>query len=50
MSDCPLDNGCSSGIANCKFCDRKMDCVLLAILQKVEKLESVIEKMASQTA
>jgi len=27
-----------------------MDCVLIAILKKVENLESVIEKMAAQTA
>ena len=48
MSTCPLNNGCSLG--NCEFCSQKMDCVLLAILQKVESLERVIEKMAGQTA
>ena len=48
MSDCPLNDGCYSG--NCEFCSQKMDCVLLAILQKVANLESVIEKMAGQTA
>ena len=48
MSTCPLENECYSG--NCKFCIQKMDCVLLAILQKVESLERVVEKMASQTA
>jgi len=48
MSDCPLDDGCYSG--NCEFCSQKMDCVLLAILKKVENLESIIERMASQTA
>ena len=47
MCACPLNNGCSLG--NCEFCSQKMDCVLLAILQKVESLERVIEKMAGQT-
>jgi hypothetical protein len=48
MSTCPLNDGCSLG--NCEFCSQKMDCILLAILQKVESLERVIEKMAGQTA
>ena len=47
MSTCPLNNGCSLG--NCEFCDQKGDCVLLAVLKKVEYLESVIVKMAGQT-
>ena len=46
MSDCPLNEGCY--LSNCQFCDKKMDCVLLAILQKVEKLESAMEEMAKQ--
>ena len=49
MSDCPLASGCYSGIGNCKFCSQKADCILLAILQKMENLERVIEKMAGQT-
>jgi hypothetical protein len=48
MSACPLNDGCSLG--NCEFCSQKADCVLLAILQKVESLERVIERLASQTA
>ena len=48
MSTCPLNDGCSLG--NCEFCSQKMDCILLAILQKVESLERVIEKMVGQTA
>jgi len=48
MSTCPLNNGCSLG--NCEFCSQKADCVLLALLQKVETLERVIERVASQTA
>ena len=48
MSTCPLNDGCSLG--NCEFCSQKMDCILLAILQKVERLERVIEGVASQTA
>ena len=48
MSTCPLNDGCSLG--NCEFCSQKMDCILLAILQKVESLELVIEKIAGQTA
>ena len=48
MSTCPLNDGCSLG--NCQFCEQKMDCVLLAILQKVANLENTIEKIASQTA
>ena len=48
MSTCPLDDGCNSG--NCQFCEQKMDCVLLAILQKVENLERIIEKKTSQAA
>ena len=50
MSDCPLDCGCYSGIGNCKFCSQKMDCILMAILQKVESIELVLEKMAGKTA
>ena len=46
MSNSPVNQGCS--LSNCQFCDQKMDCVLLAILQKVEKLESAIEEMAKQ--
>jgi len=47
MSICPLNN-CSLG--NCEFCSQQADCVLLALLQKVETLERVIERVASQTA
>ena len=48
MSTCPLNGGCSLG--NCEFCSQKMDCILLAILKKVESLERVMERLASQTA
>jgi len=48
MSTCLLNNGCSLG--NCEFCSQKADCVLLAILQKVETLERVIERLTNQTA
>jgi hypothetical protein len=48
MSACPPNDGCLSG--NCEFCGQKGDCVLLAILRKVSNLESIIEKMAGQTA
>ena len=48
MSACPSNNGCLLG--NCEFCDQKSDCVLLAILNKMANLESIIEKMAGQTA
>jgi len=48
MSACPLKDGCSLG--NCKFCSQKMDCILVAILQKVESLEHVIEETVSQSA
>jgi hypothetical protein len=47
MSTCPLDEGCN--LDNCKFCAQKMDCILLAILQKVESIERRMEKVASQT-
>jgi hypothetical protein len=30
---------------NCQFCAEKGDCVLLATLQKVEKLENALEKV-----
>jgi hypothetical protein len=48
MSACPLNSGCNTG--NCQFCDQKGDCVLLAILQKVANLESIMASMAGQTA
>ncbi|MFC1947418.1 hypothetical protein ACFLXY_05810 [Chloroflexota bacterium] len=48
MSNSPASQGCS--LNNCQFCDLAMDCVFLAILQKVEKLENELEKMAVQPA
>lgn len=48
MSTCPFDDGCYRG--NCEFCSQKVDCVLLAILQKVANLERIMEKIAGQTA
>jgi len=37
MTNCPLKEGCFPG--NCKFCDQRMDCILLTILQKLDQLE-----------
>jgi hypothetical protein len=48
MSTCPLNNGCSLG--NCEFCSQKTDCILMAILQKVERLKLAMEKLTGQTA
>ena len=48
MPACPFNEGCLSG--NCEFCSQKTDCVLLAILQKVENLELAIENMAGKTS
>ncbi|MFA5317805.1 MAG: hypothetical protein WC369_10355 [Dehalococcoidales bacterium] len=42
MSLCPLDNMCALG--NCEFCSQKEDCVLLAIFQKITKLELIMAK------
>lgn len=44
---CPLKDGCTLG--NCQFCGQKEDCVLMAILRKVDDLEGVLEKIARQT-
>ena len=44
MSNCPLVSECSLG--NCTFCTQNMDCILLAILKRVEDLEAIIEKKA----
>ena len=44
MITCPLVSECSLG--NCAFCTQNTDCILLAILKKVEGLEIVIAKMA----
>ena len=46
MSNSPVSQGCSLG--NCQFCDLGLDCVFLAILQKVEKLENELERLAVQ--
>jgi hypothetical protein len=38
MSTCPIEmNNCSTN--NCKFCEGRFDCILLAILNKLEKME-----------
>jgi len=47
MSASPPNDGCLTG--NCQFCGQKDDCVLLAILKKVDSLESMVERMAGQT-
>lgn len=46
MSNNPSSQGCS--LNNCQFCDLGPDCVFLTILQKVEKLENELERLAVQ--
>jgi hypothetical protein len=41
------NEGCLTG--NCDFCSQKTDCIFLSILKKVTRLESIIEKLTSQT-
>jgi len=48
MANNPSSQGCS--LDNCQFCDLKMDCVFLAILNKVEKLENELERLTVQPA
>jgi hypothetical protein len=45
MNNCPLESGCN--LSNCEFCEQKMDCILLSILKKVEKLESMVAQKTS---
>lgn len=47
MTASPPNEGCLTG--NCEFCGQKEDCVLLAILRKVDNLERIIERLAAQT-
>ncbi len=43
MINCPIKESCYPG--NCQFCDQRMDCILLAILQKLEKLEVALSEI-----
>jgi hypothetical protein len=43
MRDFQTNSTCLTG--NCQFCGEKGDCVLLAILEKVKKLENALEKI-----
>jgi hypothetical protein len=36
---CPLET-CSGIIENCQFCGQKESCIVLAIFEKLEKLET----------
>jgi len=38
---CPLDS-CQGSIGNCKFCSSKSECILIAILEKLANLESMM--------
>jgi hypothetical protein len=46
MAAYQMNEVCLSG--NCKFCDQQGDCVLLAIMQKVNHLESIVAKTAGK--
>lgn len=37
MNNCPLVTNCNLG--NCDLCEEKADCILLAILSRLESLE-----------
>lgn len=43
MSTCPLDAGCAG---NCQFCVQKTDCILLALLHRLENLEASIQELS----
>lgn len=36
---CPIES-CNGIVSNCQFCGQKEDCILLAILNKIEKLDN----------
>ena len=41
---CPLDQ--EGFLGNCDGCTQRVDCILLTILQRVERIEVSIEKLA----
>jgi hypothetical protein len=38
---CPLET-CQGSVGNCHFCGQKDSCILVSILSKLEKMESII--------
>jgi len=46
ISTCPLYNKEFSGY--CEECNQRVNCMLLALLRKVEHIETEIEKLAPQ--
>jgi transcription elongation factor Elf1 len=43
MQTCILDNICATG--NCQFCEQQADCVLLQMLQKIDRLQATLDSL-----